>query len=49
MGRKCLVVAHNKQNYRLYCQDLKKIIFKAKRSAPLVPAFEKIETSFETE
>ena len=39
MGKKCLIVNHSSHKYILQLQDLKKIIFRPKKSAPMLPRF----------
>lgn len=39
MSKKYLIVAHGSQQYRLACQDLKKIIYKAREQLPKLPLY----------
>lgn len=40
MGKKCVVVAHREQEYKLYSDDIAKIIYKRPSRFPPIPIYQ---------
>ena len=40
MGKKCVIVMHRGQTYKIFCEDITKIIFKQPSNFPPVPIYQ---------
>jgi hypothetical protein len=45
MAKKYLIVAQKERTYKLFCEDLTKIIYLNRKKMPKIPKYENLETT----